>query len=72
MTCSDEKIFPTRSSYVIVGGKQPTTLSKAVNTTPFIEEESIDIASSMKTISISISLARKSDEEIRFGSCRIR
>ena len=63
MTCSDEKIFPTRSSYVIVGGKQLTTLPLAATTTPFTEEEAIDVASSMKTISISISLARKSDEE---------
>ena len=44
--------------------KDPTAIPSVATTTPFTEEGTIDDACSMKTISISVSLARKSDEEM--------
>ena len=72
MMCSEEKTFSIRSSYVIVGCESPPAIPSAVTATPFTEDGTIDDVCSMKTISISVSLARKSDEEIRSGCCRRR
>ena len=68
MMCSDEKIFSIRSSYVIGGCENRTAVSLVATTVSFTEEGIFDDACSMKIISISVSLARKSDEETRAGS----
>jgi hypothetical protein len=68
----DEKIFSTRTSYVIVGCESPTDIPSGATTTPFTDERDIDAACSIKTISISVSVDRKSDGEIRSGCCRRR
>ena len=72
MMCSDVKILSIRLSYVIVGCERVTAIPSVATTTPFTEEGTIDDVCSMKMISISVSLARKSDEEIRSGCCRRR
>jgi len=56
----------------VFGCERLTAIPSVATTTPFTEEGTIDDACSMKTISISASLARKSDEEIRSGCCRRR
>jgi len=70
MMCSDEKIFSTKSSYVILECEDPPTIPSVVTTTPFTEEGTINAVCSTKTISISASIARKIAEEMSSGGCR--